>query len=163
MLMEEMTLCMTYGNLEAAMTYWKAGRLEEWIQLFLRNDGNNLALADGLLLAERHYTGIVDFDLRLLEQVQSGAPEYLSKPNDIEYFFLVVERMKAGLSGWNPPPLVIELRSDGSFYVCDGRHRLEMYRQLGVQSAPAIVWATGAEGAEALRGFSTAETAPDGD
>lgn len=158
-----MTLRMTYGNLESAMAYWKADRLEEWIQLFLRNDGQNLALADGLLLEERHYTGIVDFDLRLLEQVKSGAPEYLSKPNDIEYFFLVVERMKAGLSGWNPPPLIIELRNDRSFYVCDGRHRLEMYRQLDVQSAPAIVWATGAEGAAALMGLSMTELAPDAD
>ena len=38
-----------YGNLETAMEYCKRNRTEEWIQQFLRCDGHNVALADGLL------------------------------------------------------------------------------------------------------------------
>ena len=52
---------------------------------------------------------------------------------------------------WNPPPLIIEFRDDGSFYVCDGRHRLEMCRQKEAKSVPTIVWTTGKENFEKLR------------
>lgn len=44
-------------------------------------------------------------------------------------FLAVVDKMNEALVGWNPPSLIIEYRVDGSFYVCDGRHRLEMVRQ----------------------------------
>ena len=72
-----------YGNLETAMEYCKRNRTEEWIQQFLRCDGHNVALADGLLIEERFYTGIVQFDITLLHNIKEGAPEYLSKKDDI--------------------------------------------------------------------------------
>lgn len=134
-----------YGTLEISKEYLDKNQLEDWIQLFLRNDGHNVALADGLLKEERCYTGIVDFDLKLLENIKAGAPEYLIRENDIEYFFAIVNEMNEALGSWNPPPLIIEYRVDGSFHVCDGRHRLEMYRQKNVKTVPAIVWTTGKE------------------
>ena len=134
-----------YGTLEISKEYLDKNQLEDWIQLFLRNDGHNVALADGLLKEERCYTGIVDFDLNLLENIKVGAPEYLIRENDIEYFFAIVNEMNEALGSWNPPPLIIEYRVDGSFHVCDGRHRLEMYRQKNVKTVPAIVWTTGEE------------------
>jgi len=36
------------------------GRLEAWIQAFLRSPGGNVALADGLNLDERRYWGPVE-------------------------------------------------------------------------------------------------------
>ena len=134
-----------YGTLEISKEYLDKNQLEDWIQLFLRNDGHNVALADGLLKEERCYTGIVDFDLNLLENIKAGAPEYLFRENDIEYFFAIVNEMNEALGSWNPPPLIIEYRVDGSFHVCDGRHRLEMYRQKNVKTVHAIVWTTGEE------------------
>ena len=134
-----------YGTLEISKEYLDKNQLEDWIQLFLRNDGHNVALADGLLKEERCYTGIVDFDLNLLKNIKAGAPEYLIRENDIEYFFAIVNEMNEALGSWNPPPLIIEYRVDGSFHVCDGRHRLEMYRQKNVKTVPAIVWTTGEE------------------
>lgn len=134
-----------YGTLEISKEYLDKNQLEDWIQLFLRNDGHNVALADGLLKEERCYTGIVDFDLNLLENIKAGAPEYLIRENDIEYFFAIVNEMNEALGSWNPPPLIIEYRVDGSFHVCDGRHRLEMYRQKNVKTVPVIVWTTGEE------------------
>lgn len=134
-----------YGTLEISKEYLDKNQLEDWIQLFLRNDGHNVALADGLLKEERCYTGIVDFDLNLLENIKAGAPEYLIRENDIEYFFAIVNEMNEALGSWNPPPLIIEYKVDGSFHVCDGRHRLEMYRQKNVKTVPAIVWTTGEE------------------
>ena len=42
---------------------------------------------------------------------------------------------------WDPPPLILEYSEDG-IRVNDGRHRLEMYRQLGISKAWAVCWRT---------------------
>ena len=112
---------MKYGNMDVAIEYCKRGKTEEWVQLFLRNDGNNIVLADGLLKETRLYTEIIDFDIKLLDNIKPGPPEYLSQKNDIDYFFYKVDSMKNDMEGWNPPPLIIEYRSNGTFYVCDCR------------------------------------------
>lgn len=141
---------MKYGNMDVAIEYCKRGKTEEWVQLFLRNDGNNIVLADGLLKETRLYTEIIDFDIKLLDNIKPGPPEYLSQKNDIDYFFYKVDSMKNDMEGWNPP-LIIEYRSNGTFYVCDGRHRLELYRQIGSTKIPAIIWATDTEDFEKLK------------
>ena len=136
---------MTYGSLTLAKQYDKEGKIDQWMQDFLRADGKNLALADGLLLEERHYFGLCEIPISLLSDVKSGAPEYLHAENDIQYFFHVVDRMKESLAdGWDAPPLIVEYVY-GKFQVDDGRHRLETYRQLGVECVWAVVWTTGEE------------------
>ena len=135
---------MKYGTLAQAKMYNDKGKIDEWLQLFLRNDGKNIALADGLLLEERKYLGLIKLNISFLKDVKEGTPEYLFKENDIEYFFWIVENMKSSLNGWDVPPLIVEFR-DGGFYVNDGRHRLEMFRQLGVEVIDAVVWTTGEE------------------
>lgn len=134
---------MTYGSLTLAKQYDKEGKIDQWMQDFLRADGKNLALADGLLLEERHYFGLREIPIALLSDVKDGAPEYLHAENDIQYFFHVVDRMKESLAeGWDAPPLIVEYVY-GKFQVDDGRHRLETYRQLGVECVWAVVWTTG--------------------
>lgn len=140
-----------YGNLETAADFCGRNRTEEWVQRFLRSDGHNIALADGLLKEERFYTGIIQFDLLLLNNIKAGAPEYLTEENDKEYFFSLVKDMIDATDNWNPPPLIIEYKEDGDFYVCDGRHRLEMFRQKKAKAVPAIVWATGKENFDRLQ------------
>ena len=134
---------MTYGSLTLAKQYNNEGKIDQWMQDFLRADGKNLALADGLLLEERHYFGLREIPIALLSDVKDGAPEYLHAENDIQYFFHVVDRMKESLAdGWDAPPLIVEYVC-GKFQVDDGRHRLETYRQLGVECVWAVVWTTG--------------------
>lgn len=136
---------MIYGTLSLAKQYNSEGKIDQWMQDFLRADGKNLALADGLLEEERHYFGLREIPLSLLSDVKSGAPEYLHAANDIQYFFYVVERMKESLAdNWDAPPLIVEYVY-GKFKVDDGRHRLETYRQLGVDCVWAAVWTTGEE------------------
>ena len=133
---------MKYGTLAQAKAYQDNGKIEEWLQLFLRNDGKNIALADGLLLEQREYFGLQKLNISYFEDIKDGAPEYLSAENDIEYFFWIVENMKNSLGDWDVPPLIVEYRED-KFFVNDGRHRLEMYRQLGAESVDVILWTTG--------------------
>lgn len=136
---------MIYGTLKLAKKYAEEGRIDEWLQDFLRADGKNLALAEGLLAEERYYFGLQEIPISLLSDVKAGAPEYLLAANDIQYFFEVVERMKESLrEGWDAPPLIVEYVY-GRFQVDDGRHRLETYRQLGVETVWAVVWTTGEE------------------
>lgn len=78
----------------------------------------------------------------------SGAGTRISEET---FFFSHVNEMMNAVDNWNPPPLIIEYKDDGSFYVCDGRHRLEMFRQKEAKSAPAIVWATGKENFDRLQ------------
>lgn len=133
---------MKYGTYTIAREYDDRGKIDEWMQLFLRNDGHNPALADGLLLEERCYIGLCRIPLTLLEGIKPGAPEYLRDQDSIDYFFHVVNQMKQNYSGWDIPPLIVEYGENG-FYVADGRHRLEMYRQLGITHASAVIWTTG--------------------
>ncbi len=136
---------MIYGTLSIAKQYNEAGKIDAWMQDFLRADGKNLALADGLLLEERYYFGLREIPITLLSDVKSGAPEYLQAENDIQYFFHVVEQMKESLAdGWDAPPLIVEYVY-GKFQVDDGRHRLELYRQIGAECVWAAVWTTGEE------------------
>ena len=133
---------MKYGTYTKAREYMEKGRIAEWLQLFLRNDGENVALADGLLLEERHYVGLRTIPINLLDSVKSGTPEYLHDEDSIRYFFYVVDRMKEDVEHWDVPPLIVNYRN-GSFEVNDGRHRLEMYRQLGVKEINVVLWVTG--------------------
>ena len=69
---------MKYGTLTQAKYYHDNGKIDEWLQLFLRNDGKNLALADGLLLEKREYFGLMKLDISYLKDVKAGTPEYLT-------------------------------------------------------------------------------------
>lgn len=144
---------MVYGTLEKAKEYSDLDKIDEWVQLFLRNDGKNIALADGLLKEPRFYLSIQEIPIHILDNIKIGAPEYLTKESDIEYFYSVVQNMKNSIKNWNPPPIIIEFKDDYSFYVCDGRHRLELFRQLGNKYVPAIIWTTGEKNLEKLRGL----------
>lgn len=143
---------MKYGTYAMAREYDAMGKIDEWMQLFLRNDGHNIALADGLLLEQRCYLGLRRIPLSLLNAVKSGAPEYLRDQNDIQYFFEVVDRMKQAYGDWDTPPLIVEYGENG-FYVADGRHRLEMYRQLGITHIQAALWTTGEQMRDELIGL----------
>ena len=136
---------MIFGTLSLARMYAEDGKIEQWLQDFLRADGKNLALAEGLLKEERYYFGLLEIPIALLSDVKSGAPEYLHAENDIQYFFYIVDRMKEGMAdGWDTPPLIVEYVY-GNFQVNDGRHRLEAYRQLGAEKVWAVIWTTGEE------------------
>ena len=112
---------------------------DEWMQLFLRNDGHNLELADGLLRQERPYIGIRRIPLSLLAEIKSGAPEYLHDRDSIDCFFQMVVQKKRDDENWDTLLLIVEYGEKG-FHVDDGRHRLEMYRQMGITHAPAALW-----------------------
>lgn len=133
---------MTYGTLTLAKQYNDAGKIKEWLQLFLRNDGKNIALADGLLLEEREYLGLMKLRLSLFNDIKHGTPEYLTDQNSIDYFWYIVQTMHNNRFDWDMPPLIVQF-ANNTFYINDGRHRLEMLRQTNATDIDVVVWTTG--------------------
>lgn len=134
---------MVYGSTKCALEYADRGAINEWIQLFLRNDGKNHALADGLLLETRYYRGPIITDISEFG-IEEGAPSYLKEADEIARFFHVVNNMKKNFSDWDVPPLIVNYYS-GIYEINDGRHRNETLRQMKVKRTSVIFWTSSEE------------------
>ncbi|GGG12190.1 hypothetical protein GCM10010912_65770 [Paenibacillus albidus] len=134
---------MVYGSTKYALEYAQRGAIDEWIQLFLRNDGKNNAFADGLLLEKRYYIGPIMTDISEFG-IEEGAPSYLTEAKDIAWFFHVVDNMKKAYGDWDVPPLIVNY-SNRKYEINDGRHRNEALRQMKVKHAPVIFWTSSEE------------------
>ncbi|MBR3116457.1 MAG: hypothetical protein IKF36_01100 [Bacilli bacterium] len=128
-------------TLEEAIVYSKEGRIDEWIQEFLRNKFDehanpNLPLADGLLLEERFYYGPVEIDL---DKITTIRVEEDLEGNELEWYNKVVDRMSNDFNGSNFPPLILEYK-DNKLYLTDGNHRYSTLRRKDVDKYYAIIW-----------------------
>lgn len=115
--------------------------IEKWIQEYLRGEGNNVPLADGLLLEKRHYFGPVAWKLSALERC--CGPEQTMKYRTNEHDFNervngIINRIK---SGWEMPPLLVNYENN-AFTVNDGNHRHEACKRLNIQNIPVVFWIT---------------------
>ena len=66
----------------SAVEFAKHGRLEEWIHLFLCNEGDNKAFSDGLKLEPRRYSASEIMRLDLFERCcgpEDGIKHYIPK------------------------------------------------------------------------------------
>lgn len=134
---------MMYGCTKCALEYAQRGIIEEWVQLFLRNDGKNIKLADGLLLEKRFYIGPIVTDISEFG-IEEGAPLYLREAKEIERFFHVVDNMKKTYIDWDIPPLIVNYFNE-KYEINDGRHRNEALRQMKIKHAPVIFWTSSEE------------------
>ena len=124
-----------------AIEFSKENRLDEWLQLFLREDKKdnfnaNIALADGINFEERFFYGPVEFDLEKINPVRI---EENLVGNELKYYKKVVDRMENDFNGNNFPPLILEYKDD-KFYLTDGNHRYSALRNLGVSKYYSIIW-----------------------
>lgn len=128
-------------TLEESIKYSKEGKIEEWVQSFLRDDkapyaSPNYALADGLNLEERFYYGPVEFDL---DKITPMRIETNLSGNELDYYMKKVDRMANDFNGENFPPLILEYKDD-KFYLTDGSHRYSTLKRLGIDKYPSIIW-----------------------
>jgi hypothetical protein len=113
----------------------------EWIQEFLRGEGNNIGLADGLLLKKRYYFGPVTYDINKLQR--SCGPETSMKYRTSEDEFNkkvnnIINRIE---SGWEMPPLIVNYENN-KMIINDGNHRHEAYKRMGKYYVQVIFWVT---------------------
>lgn len=128
-------------SLSSAKEFAEAGKLEDWVHLFLLSDGHNKAFSDGLKLFNRYYLGPLTMPLSLFSRC-CGPEENIKYQVNAEWFKKRVQSLKKILqSNYDMPPLIVHYVDHG-FELCDGNHRLEALTQLGVKEYPVIVWIT---------------------
>ncbi len=112
-----------------------------WIQDFLRGEGNNVALADGLLLEKRHYFGPVPWKLRDLTRCCGPEPDMPYRTRESDFEKRVSGIIRRCETGWDMPPLIVRYEG-GALTVSDGNHRHEAFRRMGKEEIPVIFWMT---------------------
>lgn len=127
-----------FGTLSCAITYANDNRLGEWVQLFLRGDGKNIRLADGLRENNFKYVDLIQIDINEIS-VTEGIPEYLTEENDKEWFRYEINEMIHNIKGgWDMPPMIVHYQN-GEYHPMDGRHRYAALREIGISQAPAVI------------------------
>ncbi len=129
------------SSLSSAKEFAEAGKLEDWVHLFLLSDGHNKAFSDGLKLFNRYYLGPLTMPLSLFSR-WCGPEDNIKYQVNAEWFEKRVQSLKKTLqSNDDMPPLIVHYVDHG-FELCDGNHRFEALTQLGVKEYPVIVWIT---------------------
>ena len=121
------------------MEYAQAGKLEDWVHVFLLSDGNNKAFSDGLKLNSRVFYGPVKMPLRLF--TRGGGPEEGMKwrMNPVSWEQRVENLVRVMRTEKDMPPLIVRY-VDGGFELNDGNHRFEALARLGEQEHHFIIW-----------------------
>lgn len=126
-------------TLSSSLEYAKKGKIDEWIQTFLRR--NNVYFANLLKQKKIYYYGPVIMPLSLFKVVSGPGITY-HKENEIQWFYHVVNEMKkAYQTGWDMPPLIVGYRNE-KFQIHDGAHRYTALQQLGINKYYAIIYTT---------------------
>ena len=134
-------------TLSNAMECAAHGMIEDWVHAYLLSDGDNKPFSDGLKLFERTYHGPVSFPLSLLSR-NTGPEEGMRWRIPAEWFGHHVGQLMGSIrAGADLPPLIVhywipEGSVEGEFELNDGNHRLEAFRQLGVERYHVIFWCT---------------------
>jgi hypothetical protein len=127
------------NTLSSAKEYSKNGKIDEWIQIFLRT--NNAYFADLLKEKKRYYYGPVNMPLSLFKVVSGPAITY-HRNDEIYWFYYVVDEMKKAYQrGWDMPPLIVQYKYE-EFEIHDGAHRYLALQQLGINEYHAIIYMT---------------------
>jgi len=125
----------------SALEYARAGRIENWVHEFLRQDGNNKALSEGLKLCPRHYLGPIQFDIGKLSRCAGPEPGMKYRGSVSSFESRVRNIQDAIAAGFDLPPLIVNY-SGGRLELNDGNHRLEALNRSGRQHFGVIFWTT---------------------
>lgn len=127
-----------------AREFAREGRLEEWIHLFLCEEGNNVPFSEGLRYEKRSYNGPLKMPLRLFIRCCGPEDNMRYKINKGGFEWRVSEIRKRIENGWDIPPLIINY-SNEVFELSDGNHRYQAMLDSGIKVCDVIIWTTGAE------------------
>ena len=126
----------------SAKEFASAGKLEEWIHLFLCGEGDNKPFSDGLKLEPRNYYAPELMQLNKFERC--CGPEAHMKWQVPEISFNKhVDGIASFYStgNWDMPPLIV-YRDDNGYELNDGNHRYEALKRLGINEYWVIIWET---------------------
>lgn len=129
-------------TLNEALAFYENGKLEDWIQNFLRAElgdmpNPNFALADGLLLEEREYFFPVCIPLEDMKTIR--IEKDILDENELRHYNYKVEKIIDKLQDWDIPPLIVQF-DGGEFVLTDGNHRYSALKRAEKSSYYSIVW-----------------------
>jgi|HubBroStandDraft_5_1064220.scaffolds.fasta_scaffold115877_2 hypothetical protein len=138
------------AGMEEIIQHARNGQLEDWVDAFLRAEGNNVPLADGLKKQKRYWIGPLQFPLQRLRRC--CGPE-----EEMEYrVFLEDWNQKVGSlveyikSGGELPPFIVQYRQ-GIFSIRDGTHRFGACERLGRETCWTLIWCDSKEAFEEMK------------
>lgn len=133
-----------------ALKFAEDKKLESWIDDFLRNEGDNVPLADGLQMSKRYYIGPVTVNLDMFDRI-SGPEDHMEFRVTEESFEMNILNIQARLkNGWDMPPFLVQY-ADDKFVLSDGNHRHEALKRSGYIVYSAIFWCSTNEEYEELK------------
>lgn len=110
-----------------------------WVDAFLRAEGGNVPLADGLMLAPRWWSGPVAVPMSSLTRV-CGPEAHMEYRQDAVEWEDRIRALTAHLrAGGQIAPLIVQ-RTTAGLSVRDGNHRLAALERMGVTSAWVLIW-----------------------
>lgn len=126
------------------------GLIAEWVQEYLRGEGDNAPLADGLLLTQRYYLGPMELPL---EDFQRNTGPEINRE-----FQVTLESFQANIKGiqerlnqdWDMPPLLIQY-DQGTYQLSDGNHRHAALMDMGKRDYSIIFWCSSEKELEELK------------
>ncbi|MCL2834796.1 MAG: hypothetical protein FWD78_16625 [Treponema sp.] len=126
----------------SAIEFSKAGKLEDWIHLFLCGEGKNRAFSEGLKLELRKYYHPKMLELNRFERCCGPEEEMKFKVPEKQFNKHVNEiALSFNKGDWDMPPLIINMNGN-NFVLNDGNHRFEALKKLGVKKYWIILWET---------------------
>lgn len=128
-------------TLESACEHARAGKLEEWVHIYLLSDGHNKEFSDGLKLVNRYFLGPVNMPLSLFSRCCGPEKDMKYHVDAVWFEQHVKQLMEVIQSGADIPPLIVHY-ADGNFELNDGNHRHEAYTRLNISEYPVIIWIT---------------------
>ena len=128
-------------TLSSVKSFAAAGRLEDWIHIYLLSDGDNKAFSDGLKIYDRYFIGPKVFPLSLFSRC-TGPEEGIKYYIPAEAFEKYVSKLQKVLEEKDDMPPLIANYFDGQFELNDGNHRFEALKRLGITEYPFIIWIT---------------------
>jgi hypothetical protein len=117
-----------------------AGQIDDWVDEFLRtSSGPNIPMADGLRKQRRWWIGPVALPLASMRRVCGPEPEmqYYTGPNAFERKVAAIRAVAVDPDAL--PPLILEYQRP-LFRLCDGSHRHEALRRMGLERFWAFLW-----------------------
>ena len=128
-------------TLSSVKDFAAAGRLEDWIHIYLLSDGHNKEFSDGLKIYDRYFMGPMLMPLSLFTRC-TGPEDGIKYYVPTEAFEKRVNNIQKVLAEKNDMPPLIANYFNEQFELNDGNHRFEALKRLGVTEYPFIIWIT---------------------
>jgi len=113
-------------------------QLAEWVDTFLRGEGNNIPLADGLKKQKRWWIDVAQFPLDKLVRC-CGPEEGMEYRESAENWNKRIDSLVEHLQSDGKLPPFIAAYNNGIFSVRDGNHRLGACEKLGTESYETFI------------------------